>query len=792
VTHRFATALPALAVLLGGTTAYAERTWEQGVAEGRSLCAKGRFGLAAKVLRDALDIATARGAPDRDVAEIEQLLGIAALGLGDLDGAEAHLHEATSVLGRTARRDDPLLLRWLLDLATVQARKRDLDAAEATFCRVLRTGGKDPILQSNCLQGLGNVAVRRHAYALAMRLLEHAASCLAQAPQADRLGALTEVSLAIVWLTMETGNLEAAAALLMQMRPHLAGRVDPQAVRAAGLHVEVLRRQGTAEDALRFAQTVRVGDPPGPEMASLVAAIAEAHLDRGDAASAQVAVDRLGAVVPVTDAQKGAWARISCARARLAMTRAEWESARATLEGVLAEREEAGGGLDLARTWLLLARVERGERRHVRAVECAQRAAAIFLHELGPGSEEGERCLREVEALRREALDARIDEVSLPPRLVGRRLGDRVEAGWEQTDGKVRAAVERARLALDAGHCERAIEELASAEALRPDEASLHYYRALALEQSGSPDDALTAMGKALALRRDEPMLYTAHAGLCFTAGRFDRMLVDTTYARLLGRAEADCLYLRGLANHGLGDLEASLADFARVKEAAPSNVRAWLWSGKVLAALGRIDDAERDLLRAAGAEEHEAEARLELASLYRRSGRTERAIAESSLVLERNPTEARALWIRAVSSFDAGAWERALGDLGRLDDQASLRTDLYRWLCLRYTKGPAVADAALAESIDRATESDALRGIAGALHRGDGAAIESALSTLKGELLCQACFFVGAWRESSGDAAGAIAAFDRAASQNAGTVDEHHGAVAARGRLARRTEHGR
>lgn len=131
----------------------------------------------------------------------------------------------------------------------------------------------------------------------------------------------------------------------------------------------------------------------------------------------------------------------------------------------------------------------------------------------------------------------------------------------------------------------------------------------------------------------------------------------------------------RGLANLGLGEVDAALADLSRALELAPGDPKSLHVRAGVLSSIGRLDEAERDcgaVWKTPGLEPRSAAL---CADVARKRGDVETALARVGRALEKEPDHVRALLTRALIRQDAGELDAAVVDLDhvlRIDpDQA-------------------------------------------------------------------------------------------------------------------------
>jgi membrane associated rhomboid family serine protease/Tfp pilus assembly protein PilF len=140
----------------------------------------------------------------------------------------------------------------------------------------------------------------------------------------------------------------------------------------------------------------------------------------------------------------------------------------------------------------------------------------------------------------------------------------------------------------------------------------------------------------------------------------------------------------RGLANLGLGKVDAALADLSRALQLAPGDVKSLHVRAGILSRIGRLDEAERDcgdLWKAPGLDPRSADL---CADVARRRGDVKTALARVGRALEKGPDHVQALLIRAHLRQDAGDLDAALADLDhvlRLDPDHAEALNSRGWL---------------------------------------------------------------------------------------------------------------
>jgi tetratricopeptide (TPR) repeat protein len=771
-----------------------EPAWSSLLEEGRSLCIRGEYSDATRTLKDACALAKAAGAQATTVAEIEHLLGLAVAGTGDYAGAESHARAAVALIAQqTGEGGDERLPAFRMDLAAILMKGRQLDAAEATLCDVLCSATRTPTVEVDCLFRIAAVAVRRHAYGLALETMRRALGKMEVLDLRERAAPFVDACANLGWLAMELGQYDEATTFLQSAARTLGGSRSQASLKVAATQVELLRRQGAHDRASMLAREALESYLPAAgvestEIAALMISLAQIKLDARDLSGAESELARVR-VGPTTDTAEAKWVRLVMARAQLALLRGDAKSSRDAIALVVERRgRRAGGGLDLARAWLLLASVEQLDGRPAVAAECADRAARIYLRELGGQHGETRDCCRRLAMLRSDALAAGTEPGRLPPALLGMRRSDAIEAGWEKTDAAVAAMLRDSRDSLAAGAAEKALSACDDAARLRPGDAGMCHQRAVVLDKLGRTAEAVQALGIGIECNSTEASLYALRAALCAKLGNYERVVVDTTHALLVGGDEAQCCFLRGCAQFARENFDSALTDLARWKRSEPTNPRAILWEAKALLEVKLSAQAESALRSLIDTGRGGSEARVVLADLCRRRGDLELALRECVRAAEGDPGNMEAIWLRALIHTDLARWQEALRDLARYEECAegvSPRLWMCRWLCLRHQDDKAGADTALRRAIECAGTGSSLGRVATGILSSDRDVVGAAVveEPVKGAR-CEALYFGAAWLDLEGDVAGALALLDQAMALHCPNVDLFHSATTMQARL--------
>jgi len=774
--------------LLGVPAASQDGDWQEALRQGGALLAANRQEEARTFLSTTLDQAIAKHAPPPALAALETLLASAEYGTGAYDAAEAHLRSAIARRGPANHLDRGIAS---LQLAAVQTAKQALPDAEFTLCSSLDDVRDAPASYLECCVRLAVIAYRRHAYGLAVKLINKGLEIGNGLPRAAARVLGSAYSL-LAWMALQVGETGQACECLGAAKKVLASvPQSPEALAVARVEVDLLRRRGQLADAAKLARDTleRYASVFGEHAHGIIAvslSLAEVAIDGGDRERAE----QILASISGDLADGDLWAQLSLGQAWVALSKRQHAVAQRLAQRVLeAGDKRPGADLHTARALHLLAAVAASEGSCAQAADYAAQAAYVSIERFGVQSPETIRCVEQFTSLRAKAVAAGVDEAALPTPLRGLRLGENLEAGAGATDAEVEALVESARERLAAGQWEAALADLEGAKRERRGEPLVYYYEVLAHRRGGHLGDALAAANEGIRFGPTEARLYAVRAAMNLDLARYEAAAVDATYAMILGAEVTRCLMVRGCAYGGRGQHQRAETDFAEWKRVAPADHDAWVFHAKALIELGQRDRAEAELRATIEAKDREVDARLALVHLYRRSGERERGIAECSHLIDAHKDDhGIATWQRAVLYYEGEEWQRALDDLDRYEATATdvnLRLWLYRWLATRRAEGRDEANALLRRGVD-ALPGDALRDVAAIILANSSGEVESCLKRYvkDEEKLCQACFYLGSWRAAETDVAMAVTLLDRAVETGATDLDEYYSAMAARRHL--------
>lgn len=781
-----------LLVLAIATCALAqERTWQQAAEDAGRLRAQGNVEEAAGAWAEACRLAEASGLAPKNRAALESTLAQALRLVGRPEEAEVHWRRAVQLLEDTLPALDPSLAAARAMLAGLEAENGRLDEAARDACTALEAAqGESPTSETVCLAVLARVSFGRRQYGTAMELMKLA---IAKAREAEpEPGSLSfGLAHAVAALALGIGRDSVAARLLAEIE-QMAEKARPNpadALDVARLGVELLIKQGFLEDAEQGGRraldlNAKVsGNIPIP-VAALRTSLARVALGQNDLERAAECIEQAEPALrrPGYDTRSELSAFLRT-RAELRLRQGDRAAARVDLDEALRlDTHEGEHGLAAARTLLDLARLESGDGAHARAMEYAQRAARIFLREIGPSAAECHEACDTYGLLRKRALDAGLKEA---PGLTGMRLGEALEPDAAATDAKVRELMAGAE-------GPDGLKRLDEALALRPGEPTLHSARRQLLEGMRRYEDAVAAADSEIAWSLDPKAdMFGARARLHINLLRYDRAIVDATYALLLGGDDPMLRVVRGTARLGEGGCtELALRDLDVCAEARPDMASIQFLRGLALWELERWDDASSALRIAVAAGVQRGHATARLAWIERCRGNVDLALQEASQALDASPKGLPAYGVRGFIRLDRGEWKAALADFEAWagDEPPSLYGRILQWICRAHLGEREPAAEALRDAIAGETEREDLRAVARAiLGEGPAPAAEDPVpgSRAARGRACEASFLLGSWREIEGDLAGARAHYERAIAMDRVGCLEFHSAKAALARLA-------
>ncbi len=183
------------------------------------------------------------------------------------------------------------------------------------------------------------------------------------------------------------------------------------------------------------------------------------------------------------------------------------------------------------------------------------------------------------------------------------------------------------------GDYEHALADYSKAIQLDHDDSYSLYNRALIYQDRGDSQHAVADYTRSLQLRPDNAAAYFNRGDIFLNDGKFDDAIADLTKAHALDPENIDTLAERGLAYAWKGDAQRAEKDFAIVRSADPSN---WaVLHGEALLSMN--------------------------------AGKFDKAVAQLSVLLERDPRDAWSLRLRIPAYHMLGEDEKAQTDINRL-----------------------------------------------------------------------------------------------------------------------------
>jgi len=171
--------------------------------------------------------------------------------------------------------------------------------------------------------------------------------------------------------------------------------------------------------------------------------------------------------------------------------------------------------------------------------------------------------------------------------------------------------VRKAKVLEKTGKPQDAISDLLFAEELHPDNPDIAYNLGNVYLSVGDTERALARYGNALKQKPDFDDCWAAQADAFAKANRMDDALESLNRAVACAKQEQERFYLRrGTLEQTMGKPEAALGDFQAAAEKDPKLAPAWLGAAKILADLGRAEEARTTLERYINLRPDDAEGR--------------------------------------------------------------------------------------------------------------------------------------------------------------------------------------
>lgn len=217
-----------------------------------------------------------------------------------------------------------------------------------------------------------------------------------------------------------------------------------------------------------------------------------------------------------------------------------------------------------------------------------------------------------------------------------------------------------------------------SAIGLRPDKPLAYMKRAAALQEQGNLTAALEDLSEASDLGADPLTVALQQADIHYRRASFDEAIDHYSRALTLDPSSPAVLYKLGLACFRGGREEAALSALGQAIEARRGFVEAYYLRAAVLKSLGRIDDAESDLLTTLSLRPEAAEVRSALIDFYLETGNAARALEVANEEIDRQPHAASSYLLLADVHRMSGRNDEAIAAVGLALEQDPNLPDAY------------------------------------------------------------------------------------------------------------------
>lgn len=185
--------------------------------------------------------------------------------------------------------------------------------------------------------------------------------------------------------------------------------------------------------------------------------------------------------------------------------------------------------------------------------------------------------------------------------------------------------------------------------AAQPHHPDALYHLALLARQVGQTEAALDLLGKAIKLKRTDPLYFLYHATTLQELERYDEALASYDRALALLPEQADIFYNRGLVLKALGRFGEALESLERALALKPDFAEAWNNCGLLQQQMRLLDRSIASLDRAVALNPSYAEALLNRGIALQEAGRLDDALADYDKALALAPDFAEAHNYRGV-----------------------------------------------------------------------------------------------------------------------------------------------
>ncbi|MGH9462276.1 MAG: tetratricopeptide repeat protein [Vicinamibacteria bacterium] len=217
-----------------------------------------------------------------------------------------------------------------------------------------------------------------------------------------------------------------------------------------------------------------------------------------------------------------------------------------------------------------------------------------------------------------------------------------------------------------------------SAIGLRPDKPLAYLKRASALQEQGNLAAALADLSEAEKLGADPLTVAQRQADIQYQRGSFDQAVELYSKVLTLHPGSPPVLYQLGLACFRAGREEAALSALGQAIESREGFVEAHYLRAAVSRSLGRVDDAESDLVTALSLRPDAGETRSALIELYLETGNAARALEVANEEIDRQPHAAHSYLRLADVHRMSGRTDQAIEAVGLAIEQDPNLPDAY------------------------------------------------------------------------------------------------------------------
>ncbi len=212
--------------------------------------------------------------------------------------------------------------------------------------------------------------------------------------------------------------------------------------------------------------------------------------------------------------------------------------------------------------------------------------------------------------------------------------------GCAESSESPEVLVARGHLMESRGKLVEAVDAYTRALTRRPDDASLYYYRGVALGLQGHWDEAIADYTQAIEHDVAMARAYNNRAAAYAHQRRFDAAVADLTKAISLDSKSALAYRNRGLAYHDLGQIAPSIEDYTVAIGLDPHDSQSLFERGNVYLDAGQYQKAITDFDQAIALDPKRASAWLNRGEAHRRLGHAKQSQADIAEARRLDPNQ--------------------------------------------------------------------------------------------------------------------------------------------------------